>query len=328
MRQRLLIVVLLLAAVALVAVVILIPRLNRPRVLSGYVEGEALYLASPVSGAVTGMFVRRGDRVIAGQKLYVIDPAQVTAQRDQAAAEVAAASAQADDARKGVRPVELAVYAANVAAAEARAHDAETVLRRVRVLEKRGIYAPARLDDAKSAYDAAAAQLLAAEKQRDAATLGARRDQVRAADSRVAEARAGLGAADARLSDIAPLAPGTGRVEDVFFQKGEWAAANQPILALIPDDRIVIRFFVPEQAIAAYTPGATVHFACDACATGLTAKITYISPRPEFTPPVIYSREARDRLVYLVEARPPVRLNPGQPVDVSPLDAAQRGSGK
>jgi HlyD family secretion protein len=323
MRQRLLIVVLLLVAAAIVAAVVLVPRLNRPRVLSGYVEGEALYLASPVSGAVAGLYVQRGDRVSAGQKLYVIDPAQVAAQRDQAAAEVAAAAAQADDARKGVRPVELAVYEANVAAAEARARDAETVLRRVRVLEKRGIYAPARLDDAKSAYDAAAAQLLAARKQRDAATLGARRDQVRAADSRVAEARAGLGAADARLSDIAPLAPGAGRVEDVFFQKGEWAIANQPILALIPDERITIRFFVPERAIAAYAPGKTVGFACDGCAAGLSAKITYISPRPEFTPPVIYSREARDRLVYLVEARPSVRLNPGQPVDVSPLGAGR-----
>jgi HlyD family secretion protein len=323
MRQRLLIVVLLLAAAALVATLVLLPRFNRPVVLSGYVEGEALYLASPVSGAVAGMFVRRGDRVTAGQKLYVIDPAQVSAQRDQAAAEVAAASAQADDARKGVRPVELAVYEANVAAAEAHARDAQVTLRRVRVLEKRGIYAPARLDDAQSAYDAAAAQLLAAKKQRDAATLGARRDQVRAADSRVAEARAGLGAADARLSDIAPLAPGAGRIEDVFFQKGEWAAANQPILALIPDDRIVIRFFVPERAVSAYRPGGMVRFACDGCAAGLSAKITYISPRPEFTPPVIYSREARDRLVYLVEARPAARLNPGQPVDVSPLGAAR-----
>ena len=181
--------------------------------------------------------------------------------------------------------------------------------------------APARLDDAKAAYDAALAQVLAARRQRDSAVLGARIDQVAAADSRVAQAAAGLGAADARLGDIAPLAPAAGRVEEVFYQKGEWAVANQPILALIPDDRIKLRFFVPERQVAAYTPGATLAFACDGCAKGLTAKITYVSPRPEFTPPVIYSREARDRLVYLVEARPSVRLNPGQPVDVTPLAA-------
>jgi HlyD family secretion protein len=192
---------------------------------------------------------------------------------------VAAAAAQAQDARKGVRPAELAIYDANVAAAEARTRDAEAVLRRVRTLERQGIYAPARLDDAKSAYDAAAA----------------------------------------RLSDIAPTAPGPARVEDVFFQNGEGAVANQPILALLPDDRIKLRFFVPETAVSAYGPGKTVRFSCDGCAAGLTAKITYVSPRPEFTPPVIYSREARDRLVYLVEARPSVRLNPGLPVDVTPL---------
>ena len=66
-----------------------------------------------------------------------------------------------------------------------------------------------------------------------------------------------------------------------------------------------------------------VKFACDGCPSGLTAKVSYISPRPEFTPPVIYSREARDRMVFLVEAVPSARLNPGQPVDVQPLERAK-----
>ena len=104
----------------------------------------------------------------------------------------------------------------------------------------------------------------------------------------------------------------------MFFQKGEWAVANQPILALLPDDRIRIRFFAPEQTLSAYAIGRKVRFGCDGCAGGMTATITYVSPRPEFTPPIIYSRQARDRLVYLIEAQPSVRLNPGQPVDVAP----------
>ena len=319
MRQRLLIVALLAIAAVLVVVLVLVPRLTRAPVLSGYVEGESLYLASPVSGSVTEITVQKGDRVVANQRLFVIDPRQVMAQRDQARAELGAASAQAQDARKGLRPSEVAVYEANIAAAEARAREAETTLRRVGVLEHKGIYAPARLDDARAAYDASAAQVVAAKRQRDSAILGARTDQVAAADSRVAQAQAGLGAADARLTDISPLAPGAGRIEEVFFQKGEWAVANQPVVAIIPDDRIKLRFFVPEESVSAYAPGRQVKFACDGCVAGLTAVITYISPRPEFTPPVIYSREARDRLVYLVEARPSARLNPGQPVDVTPL---------
>ena len=129
----------------------------------------------------------------------------------------------------------------------------------------------------------------------------------------------GLAGAAARLSDVAPTAPGDARGVEVFFQQGEWAPANQPILSLLPDARIKLRFFVPQASLAAYRVGAVVRFSCDGCARGLTATIAYISPRPEFTPPVIYSREARDRLVYLVEARPSARLNPGQPVDVEPL---------
>lgn len=320
MRQRLLVIVLLLAAAGLIATLVLVPRLNRSNVLTGYVEGEPLYLAAPVSGAVAQVHVQRGDRVKAGDKLFVVDPKQVAAQRRQAQAEVGAAQAQAQDARKGLRPLELAVYDANIAAAEARARDAAADMRRIEPLVRQGVYAPARLDDVRAALQTANAQLAAARRQRDAAALGAREGQVQTADSRLAQAEAGLSAADARLSELAPLAPSDGRVEEVFFQPGEWSVANQPVVSLLPDDRIKLRFFVPEKSLAAYRPGSVVRFACDGCAQGLTAKVTFVSPRPEFTPPVIYSREARDRLVYMVEARPSARLNPGQPVDVTPLE--------
>lgn len=318
-RQRLLIAGLAAAAAAIVGVLVGLPRLAEPHALSGYVEGEALYLAAPVSGTVRAVHVTRGQEVAAGQSLFVVDPAQLRAQYDQASAEAAAAAAQADDARKGQRPAELAVYEANIAAAESHTRDAQADLRRIQPLVRQGWYAPSRLDDARAAAETAEAQLRAARRQRDAAALGARDDQVRAADARLVQARAAAAGASARLMDVAPIAPTRARVEDVFFHAGEWAPANQPILSLLPDDRIKLRFFVPAQDLSAYRVGRAVRFACDGCPKGLTARIDFISPRPEFTPPVIYSREARDRLVYLVEARPTARLNPGQPVDVEPL---------
>jgi HlyD family secretion protein len=318
-RQKILIAGLLAAALAIVGVLFLAPRLSRPEVLTGYVEGEPLYLAAPVAGTVTSMSVVRGQRVAAGASLFVVDPQQTVSARDQAAAQVMAAQAQAVDARKGQRPTELAVLDANIAAAEAKARDAEAALRRVSILAGKGFESKAALDDARANAQFAAAAAAAARKQRDAAALGSRADQIRAADARVTEAQAGLAGADARLIDVAPTAPQAARVEDVFFQQGEWAPANQPILSLLPDARIKLRFFVPERSLAAYPIGAVVHFACDGCAKGLTAKVNYVAPRPEFTPPVIYSRDARDRLVYLVEAQPSALLNPGQPVDVEPL---------
>lgn len=319
MNRKLVPVVLLTVAAAVVTALVLTGRHKGGDMLSGYVEGEPLYLAAPIGGAVKTMAVVRGQEVAAGQALFVVDPSQVQAQLGQAEAEVAAAQAQAQDARKGQRPTELAVFEANIAAAEARARDADADLRRIRPLVRQGIYAPARLDDVQAAADAAQAQVRAARKQRDTATLGAREGQVQAADARIAQASALQNGAAARLAELAPRAPAKGRIEDVFYQAGEWAPANQPILALLPDERVKVRFFVPEKTMSAYRVGGTVSIACDGCAKGLTARIDYVSPRPEFTPPIIYSRETRDRLVFMVEARPSTRLSPGQPVDVEPL---------
>jgi HlyD family secretion protein len=310
-------------AVVLLLWLLIAPHFRPVRTLSGYVEGETLYLASPVAGTVSMLGVQRGQRVAAtGKPLFVIKPDQLSAQKEQAAAELSAAMAEAADARKGQRPAELGVFEAEQAAAEASARDARATLNRVTPLAAKGFVSRANLDDAKAAYDSAVAQVRAAQRRLDTARLGARADQIRAADARVVRARAALAETGARLDDMAPPAPSAGCIEDVFYQRGEWVAANQPVVALIPDDRVFVRFFVPEAEVNAYKPGRRIAFSCDGCVAGLQATISYVSPRPEFTPPVIYSRDSRDRMVFMVEARPdkPRTLQPGQPVDVAPLN--------
>ena len=321
--QRLIIFVLAGLALLFLAWRIVMPTFRPTATLSGYIEGETLYLASPVAGTVAQLGVRRGQRVGGGTRLFVVEPQQRAAQGEQATADLQAALAQAEDARKGQRPIELSVLEAQVDAAAATERETAATLRRIEALVRRGIFARARLDDTRAAHDAAVAQLAAARRRVEAATLGAREDQVRAAEARVAQARGRLSETSARMEDMAPAAPGPARVEDVFYQRGEWAAANQPIVALIPDDRVWVRFFVPEGAVAAYRPGQRVRFRCDGCAADLAATISYVSPRPEFTPPIIYSRDSRDRLVFMVEARPdrPGGLVPGLPVDVIPIGA-------
>jgi len=52
----------------------------------------------------------------------------------------------------------------------------------------------------------------------------------------------------------------------------------------------------------------------------IDAKITYISKKAEYTPPIIYSKESRDKMVFLVEAKADQNvdfLHTGLPVDVS-----------
>jgi HlyD family secretion protein len=319
--QRL--VILVLAGLALVFLVwrIAAPQFRPAPTFSGYIEGETLYLASPVAGTVAQLGVRRGQRVAAGAPLFVIEPGQRAAQGQQAAAELNAAQAQAEDARKGQRPAELAILEADRDAAAAAERETRVLLTRTEALVRRGIYARVRLDETRAAHQTAAARLAAANRRIEAANLGQREDEIRGAEARVAQARARLAETGERINDMAPVAPSTGRVEQVFYQRGEWAAANQPIVALIPDQRVYVRFFVPEAEVAAYRPGVRVRFRCDGCPDDLGAIVSYVSPRPEFTPPVIYSRESRDRLVFMVEARPDngASLVPGLPVDVYPV---------
>lgn len=288
--------------------------------IGGYVEGDRLYLAAPASGAVSELYVREGARIEAGAPTFLIDPSVLGAQAGSAEAGVAAAEARARDLRQGQRAQELAVIDAELRAAEAQERQADADYARIEPLVRRGIYAPARLDQVRAARDTARAQTAAVRQRREVAELGARDEAVRQAEAQTVQAEGAAAEAGARLNQLSPVSPAAGRVEEIFYDQGEWAPANQPVVAILPDRRVRVVFFVPEETMALYQPGRTVRFGCDGCQPG-EAEIVFVSARPEFTPPVLYNRENRNRLVYRVEARPtePGRLNPGLPVDVEPL---------
>ena len=292
--------------------------------LGGYIEGDPLYLAAPTAGAVVDIYAREGARIAAGAPTFLIDPSIVAAQADGAEAGLRAAEARAQDLRQGQRAQELAVIDAELRATEAQEREAEAEYARIAPLVQRGIYAPARLDQARAARDTARAQTAAVRQRREVAELGARQEAQRAADEQTVQAQAGAREAGARLGQLAPLAPTAGRVEEVYYDRGEWVPAGQPVMAVLPDNRVRVVFFAPEREMAGYRPGAAIRFGCDGCPPG-EAVITYVSPRPEFTPPVLYNRQNRDRLVYRIEARPtnPASLNPGLPVDVEPLGGVE-----
>jgi HlyD family secretion protein len=309
--QRIVIGVLALAALVLAGVVFLAPQLKPTHLLSGYIEGEPLYLAAPVAGQLTAVDVVRGQRVAAGQALFVVDTRSLAASAQQAASQVRAATGTVSQAQASVSQLQ-----AQVASARASAAEADREAARARLTFAAGTISKQDMQKAETAAETAHAALAAAERQARGAQA-----QVASATGQLGQAKGAQSDAAARLSQASPTAPAPARVDDVFFQPGEWAAANQPVLSLLPDDRVRLRFFVPEREIARYRIGQSVHFQCDGCAHGLTARINYVSPQPEFTPPVIYSLQSRDRLVFLVEALPadPRGLTPGQPADVVPL---------
>jgi HlyD family secretion protein len=310
LRPLLLVVVVIAAAVVLW---LLLSGSKRERTLSGYIEGEELYLASPVAGTIASVSAVEGSRVAAGQQLFTIDPATLGAQQQQRQASAAAAQTQIAAAEANARQAD-----ADVAAAAADADRARQDLARLLSVKRDDAAAVAGkdIDAARAALREANAKVVSAQK-----TADARRAQVQAARAQAVEAQGGQRETQIRISQLSPPAPAAGRIEDVYFQQGEWVNANQAVVALLPDNKVKVRFYVPEQKVGSYTPGRTVRFSCDGCAAGLSAVIRYVSSRPEFTPPIIFSRDSRDRLVFMVEAWPtnPANLQPGLPVDVEPL---------
>jgi len=141
-------------------------------------------------------------------------------------------------------------------------------------------------------------------------------DEAEAAQ-RTAQAR--LNSSKTRLERRKMFSPVEGSVEQLYFRVGEMVSAGRPVIALLPPGNVKIRFFVAEAKLPAIKIDEVVGVYCDGCADGLTARISFISRSSEFTPPVIYSLEERNKLVFMIEARPdqPEKFRVGQPVTVS-----------
>ena len=285
----------------------------------GYVEGDYVLLAPIEVAQIRSVSVRRGEHVEKGAPVAALEADDATIAVAQAEAALGQAEAQLADLRLGRRPEEIAVLEATLRSAEAQASEARRVLARIQDLFKRGIATQAQLDEASTQVEVADAAIGQAKANLAVAALPARPETIKAAESQVRQAAAALDQARWRLAQRSIAAPAAGRIDDVIRNPGDIAGPSAPVVSLLPDGAVKLRIYVPEARFATVSVGSLLKVNCDGCAPGLTARVSYVSTSPEFTPPVIYSLETRQKLVYLVEARPEGgsdSLQPGQIVDV------------
>lgn len=287
---------------------------------AGYVEGEFVYVAAPLAGHLTRLEVVRGAEVAGGQALFALESEVETAAVQEAESRLAEADHRLADLRKGRRPSELAVLEARVQEMAARLALAEIELRRKEQLRDDQVIAPAELDVAVARRDADAALLGSLRAELDTARLGAREDAIQAAEAERESRVAALARARWALDQKQVTAPAAARVHETLYRPGEYVAAGMPVVALLPPGHVKVRFFVPEPELGRVKVGTKVTVTLSGEPTPVEATIRYVSTQPEFTPPVIYSRENRAKLVFMVEAHPPAevaaRWHPGQPAEV------------
>jgi len=310
-------------AVAAVAAVLVVagcgPEDARP--LQGYIEGEYVRVAAPFAGTLSELSVKRGDQVAAAAPLFALERENESAARREAGERLAAAEARLANLRSGKRLPEVETAAEQLQQARAMRELSAANVKRQQQLFASGFISGAALDDARAQVKRDEARVRELEAVVATTKMPARTDEIRAAEADARAAREVVAQSAWRLAQRAVAAPASGLVHDTYYVVGDWVPAGSPVASVLPPGNVKVRFYVAQTALGRLKRGQTLTVTCDGCAAPIAATIVFIADRAEFTPPVLYSKENRSKLVYLVEAKPApadaARLNPGQPVDVT-----------
>lgn len=289
-------------------------------VLQGFIEGEFIYLSSSVSGNLEQLYVTRGDAVTLGEKLFVLDLMPEQAQLKQTEFKLEEAEQNLANLKKGQRQTILEGLRAQQAQAQAALVLAKQTLMRDQHLYRTKAIGKAKLDDSIANYRSAEEKVKELAANIAEAELGARTHLISAQQAAVDAAKAEVERLRWLLEQKTVYAPLAARVYDTFYKIGEFVPMGQAVVAILAPKDIRLIFYIPEKLLSTLKIGQTVYFRCDNCKEKTQAVIYYIAPQAEYTPPVIYSKDVRYKLVFRVEAsmapEDAVKFNPGQPVDV------------
>lgn len=295
-------------------------RREPSQAVQGYIEGEYVYVASPLAGALDKLAVQRGSQVNAGDVLFSLESQREQSAREEAERRLVQARAELEDTRKGKRAPEIESIEQQLKQARAALILSQKTFGRQEELFRSGASAANEFDAARAARDQDQHRVEQLEADLQTASLGSRDDQIAAAAANVKALESTLAKADWDLSQKRQIAPQASLVFDTLYEQGEWVAAGRPVISLLPPANIKVRAFVPETRIGTIQRGASIQIRIDGVGEPIAGKVTYISPQAEYTPPVIYSQDSRGKLVFMIEGRfePAVaaKLHPGQPVDV------------
>lgn len=287
--------------------------------VQGYIEGQFIYLSSSMSGILKSLAIYRGNRVSVNQKLFVLDQEPEQSGLNQAEANLESAKENYVNLVLGQRQTILEGIIAQRQQAKADLIYAKQTVTRYKELFQQGAISKDQLDQAISDYRAKSQLVDQYEANLGEAKLGARDHVILAQQASVTAQKADIEKYAWQLQQKTVYAQNEGQIFDTFYKEGEFVPAGAAVAALLTPDNIKVIFYVPEKLLSILALKKEIIFKCDHCALQ-HATITYISPQAEYTPPVIYSRESRDKLVYRVECTmaPDVAIqyHPGQPIDV------------
>lgn len=249
----------------------------------GYIEARFAYISVPYQGVLKQLFVRRGNVVAANQPLFTLEKEPEDSSQAQAKADLDNAIAEQTLTQGDVEHQQI-------------------LLKRREYLVQQKALAQEDLDIARINYKDAVAKLAAATAKVNSARANFERSQWTSAQKAIVAEQAGT-------------------VFDTYFLPSELVPANRPILSLIFPGELRAVFFIKETKLSSLKVKQIVHVSCDGHPQAVPAYISFISPKAELTPPVLYSEKERAKFVYRIEAEPTTAdltcFHPGQPITVT-----------
>jgi HlyD family secretion protein len=289
------------------------PPSNALRV-SGHVEATETRLAPDAGGRILDFTLEEGDRVEAGKQILKLDARDVELAIDRARADRAQADANLRLVMAGARVEDIRQAESQVAAAQAEVSAsraelaaAEQDLARFEALLASNSGSRKQRDDAATRRDVAKDRLSGAESRVRAAQealarlrAGARREEIAVARARVDSADAQIATLQKNLADTTFHSPVSGVVTEKLVEEGEVIAPRTAVAVVANLDQAWADVFVPEPAVPRLRLGQDAQLFTDAGGAPVAGKVTYISPKAEFTPRNVQTADERSKLVYRI----------------------------
>jgi len=296
---------------------------------SGTVEATDAQLGFELAGRIDTILVHEGDVVNAGQLLARLDRTELSARRQQAAAQLAAARALLTELERGSRSQEVQQGRDALAAANQKLADAQRDLDRTRRLFDGGAVSREALDKAQLAFDVAQSQRDQAAQALQLLEVGPRPERIAAQRATVASAEAAVRQMDAMLANSEIRAPFDGVVSVKDREIGETVSAGAPVLTVTNMNDRWVRIYIPETRIGAVHLGQNATISADTYkGRSYGGAVSFIASEAEFTPKNVQTQDERVKLVYAVKVRitgdSTYDLKPGIPADVRLSGAGAR----
>jgi HlyD family secretion protein len=283
------------AAISLQLLILGCGNNSKSSTYTGVLEGKSVQVPALTGGKVVKLLVDTGEEVKEGAVLAVIDTTELVLQRTQLGATLEELAVQKEIAETSLKRSKA---------------DLEYVQQRegrMKMLYENQAMPKQNLDDLRN------------EMQRAQSAYEAARQQVRSLESRKKQIEAQAGMVEKRISDAVIIAPVEGLVSTLYYEVGEAVPPMQPVLELIHVSELEVKIYIPEKELPNVKHGQEVKIRVDGVKEELPGRVSWVSPKAEFTPKTILTPETRTSLVYAVKVtipNPKRVLKHGMPAEV------------